>query len=237
MVCNYSKTDLTIFGFNGPGESMVFSGTLIRPNDMIKILGIMFEKNLKWGNHVALMLRKANSSTYSIRQLNRFLSRDRLREVIQAFVVSHVMYAAPVWADGVSMADARRIDTMLFKTMRLLCRDHLKRLTNMALCEAAKLRSFKSLRKISNSTMLSKLVMHPNDINYLTERLIMQSTFNSRQLGMLRFFDMSTKRVGKSSFVNRAKDICEAIPFDWPDISHQSFKRKIKESTPLLLRD
>jgi len=92
-------------------------------------------------------------------------------------------------------------------------------------------------KSLSNSTMLSKLVMHPNDITYFTERLIMQSTFNSRQLGTLRFFHMSTKRVGKSSFVNRAKDICEAIPFDWPDISHQSFKRKIKESTPLLLRD
>jgi len=67
MVCNYLKTDISTFGFNGLGESMVLSGTLVRPDGMIKILEILFEKHLKWGPRVALMLRKANSSTYLIR--------------------------------------------------------------------------------------------------------------------------------------------------------------------------
>jgi len=91
---------------------------------------------------------------------------------------------------------------MLFKTIGLLCGDHQRMLSNNEFCEVTKLQSFKSLRKIANSTMLSKLVIQPDDNTYFTERLIVQSTFISRQFGVLRFFDMSSKRVDKSSFVN-----------------------------------
>jgi len=158
MVCNFSKTDISIFGFNGPGVNMKLGGTDVRTKDTIKILGITFEKNLRWGPHVALMLKKANSTSYSLRQLNRYLSRKQHRETILAFFISHVMYGAPVWGDGVSSTDIRRIDTMLFKVMRQHLGDYLRVLSNWEVCHRSRLRNFKSMRKISNAVMLISLL-------------------------------------------------------------------------------
>jgi len=235
MVCNYLKTDIAIFGFNGPGITMTLGGSRIMTKDNIKVLGIIFDSNLKWSAHVESVIKKACSSIYSLRQLNRFLDRQRHRETIHSFFISHVMYAAPVWGDNISFRDSRRIDSILFKIMRIHCFDNGRTMTNIELCTASKIRNFKSLRKIANSIMLHSLISTPQFNTCLTERLIAQSTFNSRWDDQIRFFDYSTKRVGRNSVINRAKYIAEEIPFAWPDLSNLSMRLKIKEATPLLL--
>jgi len=40
--------------------------------------------------------------------------------------------------------------------------------------------------------------------------------------------DISTKRIGKTSFINRAKQISELIPFKWPDLPRVKFKAMMK---------
>jgi len=184
---------------------------------------------------VANVIKKANSSIYALRQLNRFLSRAKHRETILSFFVSHIMYAAPVWADCVASRDISRLDSTLFKVMRLHCFDFNRRLTNNELSTMSNIRNFKSMRKLANSIMLHKLISSPNHNTYLTERLILQSTFNSRMNDQIRFFDLSSKRVGKNSFINRAKKINDEIPFIWPDVSEHLMRIKIKETTPLML--
>lgn len=236
MVCNFSKTDITIFGFNGPGVSMTLNGTDVIVKDTIRILGLMFEKNLRWGPQVAQMLKKANSSSYSLRQLNRFLSRKQHREAILAFFISHVAYGVQVWGDGTSAIDLRRIDTMLFKVMRQHWGDYRRTLSNWEICTRTRLRNFNSLKRVANAVMLHKLVTEPDHNKHLTERLIMQSTFSSRHTDQLRFFDFSTRRAGKSSFINRVKELNEVMPPRWFDMSSVQLKLKMKETTPYLLQ-
>jgi len=145
------------------------------------------------------------------------------------------MYGAPVWGDGVSSTDIRRIDTMLFKVMRQHLGDYQRVLSNWEICQRTRLRNFKSMRKISNAVMLHKFVTEPNHNTYITERLIMQSTFSARQRDQIRFFDFSSRRVGRSSFINRLKEINESMPPLWFEMSKPLLKIKIKECTQLLL--
>ncbi len=43
----------------------------------------------------------------------------------------------------------------------------------------------------------------------------------------LMFFDYGSKRIGRRSFINRAKYISELIPYEWTNLSPPAFKPKI----------
>jgi len=79
--------------------------------------------------------------------------------------------------------------------------------------------------------MLHGLCQNPSYIE-LTIRFFQQSFFLPRYPEKLCFFDASSKRIGRSSFVNQSKQISELIPFPWPDLSVATFKAKIKETVP-----
>jgi len=234
MKCNSSKTEAVIFGHNAQRCSLNINGNQVEIKDTIKILGVTYEKNLKWSTHVATVIRKANSFSYSIRQLNHLLPRGLHRQVIQAHFLSHIAFALPVWGGCLSQFDVNRINKILFKIMRIHCFDHQRRKTNRELCEQAQMRNFTSMRIVGDAVMLHRLCRDPEN-SYLTTRLIEQSSFSLRMPERILFFDYSARRIGGTSFVNRAKRISELIPFPWPDLSYHAFKTRMKKQTPLLI--
>jgi len=235
MICNFAKTELIIFGFNGPGWSMTLSGSTVRTSDNLKVLGVTFDKKLKWGMHVALLIKKINALTYSLRILNKVLPRFLHKMVINAFVLSHMSYAAPVWAGCLNANDVRRLNSLLYKVMRVHLFDFHRELTRQELCSKSGIRNFNSLRIVSDSVMLHKLTKFPEFNTTITLRMIEQTTFHSRYPQRPRFFDASIRKYGRSSFINRSKRISEFIPFDWPDLSTATFKNKMKSFTPLFI--
>jgi len=235
MVCNPTKTDFLVFGCPGLPCSMIINGETIRSKDTMKVLGLTFSKNLKWGNHVETVIKKANSITYSLRMLNQVLPRSLHRQVIHAHLVSKLTYVSPVWAGCLTQRETKRIDVLIFKVLRTHCFDFSRQLTNSELCTKSRMRSFVSLRIISDAIMLQGLCKNPTNSD-LTIRLIQQSYFLPRSTERILFFDSSNKRIGKSSFINRCKSISELIPFLWSELSTETFKRRIKEVVPFYVR-
>jgi len=234
MKCNNSKTEVVIFGQNTQRCSLKIDDNVIPINDSIKILGITFEKSLKWSSHVNNVIKKANSFAYSIRQLNKLLPRKLHKTVIHAHFLSHITYGLPVWGGCLSRVETNRLNTLIFKIMRIHCFDFRKRKSNLELCQESQLRNFNSLRILSDTSMLHRLCTDPES-SYLTTRLIQQSYFLERTPGRIFFYDNSVKRIGNNSFINRAKKISELIPFPWPDLSYHVFKTRMKLNTPLLV--
>jgi len=188
-----------------------------------------------WNLHVNNAIKKANSVSYSLRMLNPILPRSLHRQVIYAHFISNLVYGSPVWAGCLNVRDVKRIDEVIFKTLRLHCRDFNRTLTNFELCMKSKVRSFVSLKIVNDAIMLQRLCNNPSNTD-LTVRLILQSFLLSRHPERINFFDTSTKRIGRTSFVNRSKSISELIPFAWSDLECDIFKRKIKEAIPLYIR-
>lgn len=236
MVCNANKTDFLIFGCPGPPCSMIVGEDRIRSKDTINVLGLTFEKSLKWGPHVNNVIKKANSVNYSLRMLNTILPRSLHRQVIHAHFISNLVYGSPVWAGCLNIRDVKRIDKVFYKTLRLHCFDFERKLSNYELCMKSNIRSFVSLRLVNDAIMLQRLCRNPNNTD-LTIRLILQSFLISRHPDRLHFFDLSQKRIGRTSFINRSKRISELIPFPaWSDMESLAFKKKIKERIPLYMR-
>jgi len=233
MKSNSSKTEAVIFGQNAQRCSLNVGGTPVLINDHIKVLGITFERNLKWSKHVNDVVRKANSFSYSIRQLNKILPRKLHKSVIDAHFLSHITYGLPVWGGCLTQVEIARLNTIIYKIMRIHCFDFNRRLNNRELCRVSNMRNFSSLKIIYDTTMLHRLCRTPENY-HLTTRLIQQSYFSDRQPGRVFFFDNSIKRIGGMSFINRSKKISELISFPWPDLSYHAFKTRMKESIPLM---
>jgi len=156
------------------------------------------------------------------------------RKIFNAHVISSINYGMPIWGANLNLIDKRRLNSALFRLVRLHCRDFSNILSFRELSDRTGIRSLTSLRTLSDSCMLYKLITCPLNTE-ITLRLIQQCTFSFRYPNKLVFFDFSTKKLGSSSFMNRAKKISETISFEWHDISFATFKYKLKKSTPIFM--
>jgi len=234
MCCNSSKTEIMIFGPPVANFQFKFNNCTIEPVKKLKVLGIMFNNNLKWTSHISQIIKKASQGNYSLRILKSILPKELLTKVIQSNFLCHFTYGMPIWAGCLTQSDTKRLETAIMKTYRMVCGDFRKLLSNYEVCRRVNLRSFNSLRLLNDAIFLHKLYSEPSN-TAITIRMIQQSFYNSRFPDRIHFFDASHKRVGRSSFINRSKLIAETIPFIWTDMSHATFKLRMKNATPLHL--
>jgi len=207
-----------------------------QPLDSMKILGVLFDRQLNWNAHVAKVIRTCSSVSYSLRVLNNILPRKIHKEVIFSHFISHLTYASPIWGGTISYRNKGKLSSCLNKALRLHCYDFKRELSNEELYAKTGIRSFKSMISINDKKMLFKLVTQPTSL-YLTGRLTSQTVLFLRFPGKIGFTDLSRKRIGRNSFINRAKKICESIPFEWTDCSINTFSQRIKKTTPMNLMD
>jgi len=163
------------------------------------------------------------------------MNRKQHKNIINSHVISQLTYAMPIWSGSISFNDNRRLSSLLFKIIRLHGRDFSNIFTNKQLCERTDIRSLNSLRILADCNMLHRLITYPMNTE-ITLRLIQQSTFSVRFPNRLIFFDFSSKRVGRSSFINRAKEILNHIPFEWHQMSTHRFKKSLKITTPIYIQ-
>jgi len=136
----------------------------------------------------------------------------------------------PVWADN-WVIDVWRLNSVLFKLVRLHCRDFSNLHSYKELSDTSGIRSLTSLWILADALMLYRLV-HFLLNTKITLRLIQQSSFSSRNPNCTIFFDFNTKIHGRSSFINRSKYVSELISFPWHNLSINTFKSKLKRSIP-----
>jgi len=177
---------------------------------------------------------KVQKQIYGVRVLNNLLPRNLCRNIIQTHVISHLTYAMPVWAGNLSVRHMNKLSACLFKVLRLHCHDFQRRYNNSQLCELSGLRSFNSLRIINDAILVHKLYSDPTN-SHLTNRMTEQCIFSYRYLDRLQFLDLSSKKHGRMSIVNRAKRIVELIPFSWTSMPHHLFKFKMKQNIPKMI--
>jgi len=234
MVINKKKTELIIFGYSSMKVNLDFGGEKIPNSDNIKILGVQFQSNLKWSSHVNKVIKKISSLSYSLRVLNCLLNRKQHKNIINSHVISQLSYALPIWGANISHEENRRLSSLMFKIVRLHYRDFTNILSNREICELTSIRSLTSIRILADCNLLHKFIKFPMN-SEITLRLIQQTSFSARYPNRLIFFYFSCKKIGKTSFINRTKKIAERIPFEWLNLSAFTFKKKMKESTPIYL--
>jgi len=234
MVCNLTKTEYTVFGSSDQELKIKLGNDVFKPLDAVKILGVMFDSQLNWRIQGSKVIKKCSSLSYSLRLLNNILPRNIHRQVIFSHFISHLMYASPIWANCLMVRDTNRLSACLNKTLRLHCFNFLKTKSNSELCKESNIRSFRYLILLYDANMLFKLVTQCDNLS-LTSSLTSKSVFFLRSPGRMSFTDLSRKRVGRNSFMNRAKAIGETILFKWINMSPSLFGITLKRTIPIFI--
>ncbi len=237
MCCNRSKTEFIAFDKRSRFRNKIIKigADSIKAVDSMKILGMIFQDNLGWTKQISKSIASANSMLASLRYINMFVSREQFRLATNAHYVSKLTYNSTVWNKSISAKDRSRLSVSLNRLAKMNCKKYEKRISNRTLYEAAGLRSLTSLCTIADCTMLYKLCTGLSE-EPLCERLMSQCYTKDRFPNRMKFFDYSQTRIGKNSFVNRARFVSELIIFDWINLTPVKFKMKIRDRTPLFMK-
>jgi ribonuclease HI len=79
----------------GVGQ-ITINGRTIKPADTAKLLGVIFDKELRWKEHVQQAVKRATQVNLSLGGL-RHLRPEQMRQLYQACVIPIVDYASSVW--------------------------------------------------------------------------------------------------------------------------------------------
>ncbi len=237
MCCNRSKTEFIIFDrfSRFRNRELTIGQDKIKSVGHIRVLGTIFQDNLKWTKQINKSIASANSMLMSLRYINRLVNRQQFKMATNAHYVSKIMFGSTIWNKSITAKDRQRLSVNLNRVARMNCKRYDKNVSNRTLYESSGLRSLTSLCTIADCTMLYNLCTGLS-VEPLCERLMSQCHTSDRFPNRTNFFDYSLTRVGKGSFVNRAKYISELFTFDWVTLNPISFKRTIREKTSLFMK-
>ncbi|KAI3047626.1 hypothetical protein CBS147353_11740 [Aspergillus niger] len=75
---------------------IIMNGKVIKPSAAVKLLGVIFDRELRWKEHVQQVLKRATQVNIALGGL-RHLRPEQMRQLYQACVVPVVDYASTVW--------------------------------------------------------------------------------------------------------------------------------------------
>lgn len=87
---------IKIHNYNCKGGSCNCS-FIIRRSENIKYLGILLDCNLKWNNHINLLIKRLRSFLYVFKQLRDFLPINILKQVYYALIEPQLSYGIIAW--------------------------------------------------------------------------------------------------------------------------------------------
>jgi len=113
LIVNASKTQLIIFKVPAKKIPADFQVTLdncvIKPASSVKLLGVILDKHLTFGEHIDSTVKKCHGILGSLTRASAVLSRDLLRLAYTALVRSRLEYCSAIFASA-SCSQLRKLD-------------------------------------------------------------------------------------------------------------------------------
>ena len=118
---NPSKTDIMIFsGRNLPYEPVFhFENTRIEIVKEHKHLGLTFQSNGKWTEHINSLIKSASKLIGMLRKIKYLLKRESLATLYISFIRPILEYASEVW-DNCSNTDSDRLEKVQLEAARII---------------------------------------------------------------------------------------------------------------------
>jgi hypothetical protein len=104
LTLNIKKTKLMLFGTrqalpNFKNISLIYGNETIEKVDKYKYLGVTFDSNLSWNDHVNYLSCNISKRIGVIRRVKQYLPCKTVKMLAQALVFPHFDYCSSVWAN------------------------------------------------------------------------------------------------------------------------------------------
>ena len=124
MKVNADKFQAIIFETrNVTNVCFKIDGQDIEAQDEVKLLGITFDKQLKFDTHVGNICRKAGRQLSVLKRLSNVLDKEGKLLVYNTFIFSNFNYCAIVWHCS-TMLSAKKLEKIQERALRYVFNDH-----------------------------------------------------------------------------------------------------------------
>ena len=97
MKLNEDKCHLMIFGGKSDEVYVKIGEANVKESKEEKLLGIMFDQTLSFKQHVKTLCKKASQKLHALARISCYMDTEKLKQVMQAFVLSHFRHCLLVW--------------------------------------------------------------------------------------------------------------------------------------------
>ena len=228
MKVNEAKTDVCLFhrGDTTP-ISLNINGNIIKSNNKINVLGVIFDSKMQWSDHIAHAIKRATGALNAIRLIRKFFTKGELLQLITSNFYSILFYNSEIWQiPNLKTSLKQKLLSTSAKALKVCSKTFIDDISFFNLH-----RSFD--RATPEQMMLYKLA--------LSLFKIYNSNFNSIEFVMLNFNQIFTSRqtkfitsksthskIGLNSLANRFYALNNKIPLDWLNHSFVTYKVKCK---------
>ena len=172
---------------------------VIKSNNTINVLGVIFDSELQWADHIAHAITKSNSALNAIRIIKRFFTRKELFELIKSNFYSLLYYNSEIWhlpllkstlKQKLLSASAKALKVCWKSPSYYISFDLLHKMSKRATLEQfMKYKLALCLHKLYNTTFISREFCLLNENQILTSR---QTHFLCRKSNNINIYERST---------------------------------------------
>ena len=198
----------------------------LESEDIVKLLGVYIDKDLKFDDHINNILKKANDKFYALLRVSKFMSHNKLRLLLKTFIESQFNYCPLIWMFHSRVLN-KKLNRLHERALRAVYKD--KTLSFSELLEKDK--SFtiheRNLQKLAIEMYKVKNDLCPKPF---------QDLFTIKQRGNGDFVipKVSTENRGKDTIRYRGPKTWNLLPQDIKDSeSLEIFKNKIRKWKPV----
>jgi hypothetical protein len=229
MVVNKAKTEIMFLDKVFTPQTVCFAGISIESTKHMKALGITISHDLKWNEHLRILLPKAHAKLSLLRKVRPVLTRDQFIQIATSQIFSTTYYAAPVWLNQtLGSKEWKRMDSFHYRVMRVAINDfkrNKKRKVIDSLCKRATPKMWSNYISASTALKIVRDLLPSRLATSINETMVTER----RRPRNGRFFDNSKLRVGRHSFANRLGHLNDISgPWLYPTPSDDAIRTLLK---------
>ena len=120
LTVSETKSSYMTFSFL-KGNNHSSHNSILPTKKTVKILGILFDDDLRWNSHVDYLTKKCASLLQSFSNLKRFgTPTEVLKFVYRSYVRPSLEYACPAWHPGLTKYQTDRLETIQKRAVKII---------------------------------------------------------------------------------------------------------------------
>ena len=103
---------------------MNLNGMELKSKNKMKVLGIWFNINHKWEDHVFYTINSCQRILHGLKILGKYFSLNKFKEVMTAYLFSKLFYGIEIWSYNLLKYDTKlKLESFFYKACRIALLD------------------------------------------------------------------------------------------------------------------
>ena len=207
--------------------SLTVKDSKIESSKHVKLLGITLDNDLNFTKHVTSLCKKANSKISALGRVAPYMSINKARMIMKAFVSSQFSYCPLVWMNHSRILNSR-INRLHERSLRIVYKDKKSNFQELLNKDKSVTIHHRNIQYLAIELYKVKNGLAPPIMNLIFPTI--QSVYNLRSNNLFKGCNVRTVNYGTESLRSLGPKIWKLIPDDIRCLtSLQEFKNKIKK--------